>query len=40
MNFSDSLPGQDSPNAFWWFLLMCGTVAAVMLGIFRWRKWL
>ena len=40
MNFNDSLPGMESPNAFWWFLLMCGTVAAVMLGIFRWRKWL
>ena len=40
MNFNDSLPGQDSPNAFMWFLITCGAVAVVMLGIFRWRKWL
>ena len=40
MNFNDSLPGQDSPNAFMWFLISCGGVAAVMLGVFRWRKWL
>ena len=40
MNFNDSLPGQDNPNAFMWFLISCGAVAIVMLGVFRWRKWL
>jgi len=40
MNFTDSLPGQQSPNAFLWFILACGGVVAVMLGFFRWRKWL
>ena len=40
MNFNHSLPGQDSPNAFMWFLVSCGAVATVMLGVFRWRKWL
>ena len=40
MNFNSSLPGQESPNAFMWFLVTCGGVAVVMLGVFRWRRWL
>jgi len=39
MNFKD-LPGAEDSNAFTWFLIACGGVAAVMLGFFRWRKWL
>jgi len=39
MNFKD-LPGAEDSNAFTWFLIACGCVAAIMLGFFRWRKWL
>ena len=40
MNFSDSLPGQESPNAFLWFILSCLAVVSIMLGVFRWKKWI
>jgi magnesium transporter len=40
MNFNDSLPGQQSPNAFMWSVLACVIVVVTMLGVFRWRRWL
>jgi magnesium transporter len=40
MNFTYSLPGQESPNAFLWFILCCLAVVLTMLGVFRWKKWI
>ena len=39
MNFAD-LPGSDDPNGFWWFCGACSVVVVVMLGWFRYRRWI
>lgn len=40
MNFNKSLPGMDDSNSFMWFIIGCAAVVIIMLGVFRWRKWI
>ena len=40
MNFTSSLPGQNSGSAFTIFVVACCILGVGMLGLFWWRKWL